>query len=58
VDIIFEVNDLMNNTEYENYTSKDEVVQWFWVILAEMTDSEKADFLMFATGNSLMFVIG
>jgi len=26
------------------------VIKWFWEVLREMTNSEKADFVMFATG--------
>jgi hypothetical protein len=30
------------------------VIIWFWEILQDMTDPEKADFLMFSTGSPLV----
>ena len=47
------VDDLENNTDYVNYLKDDQVIKWFWEVLKEASESEKADFLMFATGTLL-----
>jgi E3 ubiquitin-protein ligase HUWE1 len=31
------------------------VIKWFWEVLKESSESEKADFLMFATGKENVF---
>lgn len=46
------MEDLENNTEYVSYTKDDQVIKWFWEVMKEFTDSEKTDFLEFATGKS------
>jgi len=47
-----DVDDLRRNTEYRNYTVDSPTIQWFWKILGEFSQEEKALLLQFVTGTS------
>lgn len=47
-----DVGDLRANTEYNGYTSKSAVVHWFWDIVNDMEQEDKALLLQFVTGTS------
>eukprot|EP00930_Biecheleria_cincta_P038210 TRINITY_DN26257_c0_g1_i1.p1 TRINITY_DN26257_c0_g1~~TRINITY_DN26257_c0_g1_i1.p1 ORF type:complete len:2387 (-),score=590.65 TRINITY_DN26257_c0_g1_i1:69-7061(-) len=53
-----DIEDLKQNTEYHNYTPQSEQVQWFWKVLSEFTQEQRAWFLQFATGTSRVPVEG
>lgn len=40
------------DVEYKSLQPTDNVVQWFWEIMSEMTPKEKSDFLLFVRGSS------
>ena len=39
-------------TEYQGYTAGDEVIGWFWDLVASLTEKERAQLLLFATGTT------
>jgi len=47
-----DVEDLRKNTDYHNYNEGSPQVQWFWKVLREFSDEEKAWFMEFVTGSS------
>ena len=47
-----DIEDLRINTEYKNYTIDSPVIRWFWQILSEFDQEQKALFLQFVTGTS------
>jgi len=47
-----DMQDLQNNTEYQNYKPSDPQIIWFWKIMFSLTKSEKAAFLQFVTGSA------
>ena len=48
-----DIDDLRANTEYSGgYKASDRIVGWFWKIVGEMTENEKASFVMFFSGSS------
>jgi E3 ubiquitin-protein ligase HUWE1 len=47
-----DIDDLAANTEYHGYRPDEPVIQWLWAALREMSDQDKARFLMFVTGTS------
>lgn len=53
-----DIEDLKANTEYHNYTPQSQVVQWFWKVLSEFNQEQRAWFLQFATGTSRVPVEG
>jgi len=53
-----DIEDLKANTEYHSYTLQSEQVQWFWKVLSEFTQEQRAWFLQFATGTSRVPVEG
>jgi len=53
-----DVEDLKANTEYHNYTPQSEQVQWFWKVMSEFTQEQRAWFLQFATGTTRVPVEG
>jgi len=53
-----DIEDLKQNTEYHNYTPLSDQVQWFWKVLSEFTQEQRAWFLQFATGTSRVPVEG
>jgi E3 ubiquitin-protein ligase HUWE1 len=46
------IDELRINTEYHQYKSSDEVILWFWEVLKNFNQEEKASFLQFVTGTS------
>lgn len=53
-----DIEDLKANTEYHNYTPQSEQVQWFWKVMSEFTQEQRAWFLQFATGTTRVPVEG
>eukprot|EP00927_Polykrikos_kofoidii_P003483 TRINITY_DN11382_c0_g4_i2.p1 TRINITY_DN11382_c0_g4~~TRINITY_DN11382_c0_g4_i2.p1 ORF type:complete len:3793 (+),score=824.17 TRINITY_DN11382_c0_g4_i2:147-11525(+) len=53
-----DIEDLKANTEYHNYTPQADQVQWFWKVLSEFSQEQRAWFLQFATGTSRVPVEG
>uniref|UniRef100_A0A6I8RR36 E3 ubiquitin-protein ligase HACE1 n=1 Tax=Xenopus tropicalis TaxID=8364 RepID=A0A6I8RR36_XENTR len=48
-----DVNDWMKNTEYTSgYERDDQVIQWFWEVVQELTQEERVLLLQFVTGSS------
>ena len=47
-----DVDDLRANTEYVGFSAASPVVQWFWEILRDMDQEDKARFVQFVTGTS------
>ena len=43
----FDISELRQYTRYEGYSDKEEVIQNLWMVLAEFSDTQKADFLKF-----------
>ena len=44
--------DLKNNTEYHNYTQDSQVILWFWEVMQDFEQDERAEFIQFVTGSS------
>jgi E3 ubiquitin-protein ligase HUWE1 len=42
----------MNNTRYINYEESEDAIRWFWEVVNEFTETEKAKLLQFVTGTS------
>ena len=53
-----DIDDMRANTQYTNYTENTMVIQWFWEIMNEFTNQEKAEFLQFVTGSSKVPIEG
>jgi hypothetical protein len=47
-----DVEDLRAHTDYHNYTEESPVIQWFWEVMEEFSNEERAEFLQFVTGSS------
>lgn len=47
-----DIDDLKFHTDYHQYRPTDSCIQWFWKIVSEFTNEEKALFLQFVTGTS------
>jgi len=47
-----DIEDLRKNTEYRGYTSESPLIGWFWNIVNEFGQEEKALLLQFVTGTS------
>jgi len=47
-----DVEDLRKNTNYRGYTVDSPVIQWFWQVVNEFAQEEKALLLQFVTGTS------
>ncbi|XP_053314970.1 E3 ubiquitin-protein ligase HACE1 isoform X2 [Spea bombifrons] len=48
-----DVNDWIRNTEYTSgYERDDQVIQWFWEVVQELTQEERVLLLQFVTGSS------
>ena len=47
-----DIDELRIHTEYVQYRSTDNLIQWFWEILHSFSGEEKAMFLQFVTGTS------
>ncbi|EGR27696.1 hypothetical protein IMG5_190520 [Ichthyophthirius multifiliis] len=45
-----DIQDLKENTEYQNYTKNSKVIAWFWEVLENYDEAQKASFLQFVTG--------
>jgi len=46
-----DIVDLKENTEYHGYDSNSQVIRWFWEILEDMDNTQRANLLQFVTGN-------
>ncbi|XP_054051108.1 E3 ubiquitin-protein ligase HACE1 isoform X9 [Rissa tridactyla] len=52
-----DVSDWLKNTEYTSgYERGDQVIQWFWDVVEELTQEERVLLLQFVTGSSFYFV--
>jgi len=47
-----DIEDLRANTEYVGYTTESPVIQWFWNVVTNMSQEEKANLIQFVTGTS------
>ncbi|CAD7923675.1 unnamed protein product [Amoebophrya sp. A120] len=47
-----DLKDLRANTEYTNYTENSDQIKWFWEVMGDFTEEQKAQFLQFVTGTS------
>ena len=47
-----DIKDWKNNTEYENYNEESPVIKYFWEIIENFDNDERAEFLQFVTGCS------
>lgn len=49
---VIDIDDLKAHTEYANYTENSQVIQWFWKVLREFTEEQKAWLIQFVTGTA------
>ncbi|KAJ3224220.1 hypothetical protein HK099_000081 [Clydaea vesicula] len=47
-----DIDDWKNNTEYQNYTPTSPQIQWFWRVVRNFTQEERAKLIQFVTGTS------
>ena len=47
-----DIKDWKNNTEYENYNEASPIIKYFWEIIENFDNDERAEFLQFVTGCS------
>lgn len=47
-----DVDDWKNNTEYVNYNSQSQVVNWFWRMVRSMDNEQRAKLVQYCTGTS------
>jgi E3 ubiquitin-protein ligase HUWE1 len=47
-----DIDDLKNNTEYVGYTTSAPQVRWFWEVVKDLSEEDRARLLMFVTGTS------
>ena len=47
-----DIKDWKNNTEYENYNEESPIIKYFWEIIENFDNDERAEFLQFVTGCS------
>mmetsp|Transcript_27930 Transcript_27930/g.67867 ORF Transcript_27930/g.67867 Transcript_27930/m.67867 type:complete len:3798 (+) Transcript_27930:39-11432(+) len=53
-----DIHDLKANTEYKGLTSSSENIRWFWQIVEDLTQEEKALLVQFVTGTSKVPIQG
>ena len=53
-----DVSDWKSNSKYRNLTYDSELVVWWWEIVTELADLERARLLQFATGSSRVPIAG
>lgn len=53
-----DIDDLRENTVYENYTAQSKPVQFLFEALQELDNSERAEFIRFVTGSSKVPIEG
>ena len=53
-----DVSDWKSNSKYRNLTFDSELVVWWWEIVTEFADLERARLLQFATGSSRVPITG
>ena len=53
-----DVSDWKSNSKYRNLTFDSELVVWWWEIVTEFADLERARLLQFATGSSRVPIAG
>lgn len=46
------VDDLRDNTEYQGYAPDSPLITWFWEVLEEFSNEQRAQLLQFVTGSS------
>ncbi|KAJ3265210.1 hypothetical protein HDU77_006065 [Chytriomyces hyalinus] len=47
-----DIDDMKNNTEYQNYSQASPQIQWFWRAVRSFSQEERAKLIQFATGTS------
>ncbi|KAI8614143.1 hypothetical protein BC830DRAFT_406826 [Chytriomyces sp. MP71] len=47
-----DIDDMKNNTEYQNYSPSSPQIQWFWRAVRSFSQEERAKLIQFATGTS------
>jgi len=47
-----DMEDWKSNTEYINYDTSEQIIQWFWEVLESMEREERVQILQFTTGSS------
>mmetsp|Transcript_8385 Transcript_8385/g.16642 ORF Transcript_8385/g.16642 Transcript_8385/m.16642 type:complete len:2837 (+) Transcript_8385:32-8542(+) len=47
-----DTDDLRAHTDYHNYTEETPVIKWFWEVMEEFSNEERAEFMQFVTGSS------
>jgi len=53
-----DILDLKDNTIYTNFSKSQPIIQWFWEVLEEFNQVERAEFIQFVTGTSKVPVEG
>ena len=53
-----DIDDMRAHTDYTGYSDNTPAIQWFWEVLSELTNPEKAEFLQFVTGSSKVPIEG
>jgi len=53
-----DIDDWEHNTNYEGYSKNDNTIFYFWKFVKEISDYERTQLLLFATGNSQVPVTG
>lgn len=46
------IEELRSITKYDGFEAQEEVVEWFWEVLEEMSPAQRTSFLQFATARS------
>lgn len=53
-----DIDDLKQNTEYRSWVPSDQTIQWFWKVVYEFNQQQKALLLLFITGTSRLPIEG
>jgi len=53
-----DIDDMKANSDYSGYNESSHAIKWFWEVLGELTNPEKAEFLQFVTGSSKVPIEG
>jgi len=48
------VDDWRKNTKYDGFTEQDEIIEWFWRIVTDMTMEDRAKLLQFCYGSAIV----
>jgi hypothetical protein len=53
-----DIDDMKAHSDYSGYTESSHAIQWFWEVMNELSNPEKAEFLQFVTGSSKVPIEG